>query len=79
MIQREMKPKEQALELIAIALYKIKDDDGRYPSLSRKQAIQCALIVSETVIDTIWVQSYDSSNDDFKYWAKVKNILLKKL
>jgi len=75
-----MKPKEKALNIIELFWTEAKDYTLKEPSMSKEQAIQCALIAVDEILEinklaneNLNYKEYFNDCTDFKsYWQEVK-------
>ena len=75
-----MNPKEKALNLIELFWTEAKDYTLKKPSMSKEQAIQCALIAVDEIIKANpykWVPFMNQYTEtvltsDISYWQEVK-------
>ena len=75
-----MNPKEKALNLIELFWTEAKDYTLKEPSMSKQQAIQCALIAVDEIIEANpykWVPFMNQYTEtvltsDISYWQEVK-------
>lgn len=65
-----MEAKEKALYLIELFWCEVDDLDIKEVKMSKSQAIQCALICVDEIIDTV---AFTSKQD---YWQSIKQELL---
>lgn len=65
-----MTPNEKAAQLVV-------DNQLKVRSLDYKEAVQCAIVTVDEIIDAIDWHEYEVPNDQLKYWFEVKQILEK--
>ena len=65
-----MTPNEKAAQLVVNNQLKVR-------SLDYKEAVQCAIVTVDEIIDAIDWHEYEVPNDQLKYWFEVKRILEK--
>lgn len=65
-----MTPNEKAAQLVV-------DNQLKVRSLDYKEAVQCAIVTVDEIIDAIDWHEYEVPNDQLKYWFEVKRILEK--
>ena len=65
-----MTPNEKAAQLVV-------DNQLKVRSLDYKEAVACAIVTVDEIIDAIDWHEYEVPNDQLKYWFEVQRILEK--
>lgn len=63
-----MTPNEKAAQLVVDYQLKVK-------SLDYKEAVACAIVTVDEIIEAIDWYEYDISKDQLEYWSEVKQVI----